>query len=73
MYRFATPGREHACHKVQGAFLVSINHHPVFSTVKAYVALEIMQNEGVCYKTIDLIIAPKKKKSIKDVQKAAND
>ena len=58
--------------KVCGAFLISINHHPVFSTADAYTALETIQNEGVC-KTIDLTIAPKKKLLIKDVRKAAND
>ena len=34
--------------------------------------LSTIQDEGV-YKTIDLTIAPEKKLSIKDVQKAAND
>ena len=58
--------------KVRGAFLISINHHPVFSTADAYSALENIQNEGV-YETINLTIAPKKKLSIKDIQKAVNN
>ena len=33
--------------KVCGAFLISINHHPVFSTANAYTALENIQSEGV--------------------------
>ena len=57
---------------LRGAFLISINHHPVFSTADAYATLATIQNEGV-YETIDLTIAPEKKLSIKDVRKAAND
>ena len=57
---------------LRGAYLISINHHPVFTTAQASTALQNIQDEGV-YKEIDMIFAPEQKMSIKDVRKAAND
>ena len=57
--------------RLRGAFVISINHHPVFTSNDVHTTLANLQNEGV-YKEIELTIAPEKKMSIKDVRKAAN-
>ena len=58
--------------QLKGAYLISVNHHPVFTTEQASKALQDIQDEGV-YKEIDMIFAPEQKMSIKDIRKAAND
>ena len=58
--------------QLKGAYLISVNHHPVFTTEQASKALQTIQDEGV-YKEIDMTFAPEQKMSIKDIRKAAND
>ena len=60
------------CQCLCGAFLISVNHHPVFTTVNIHQALQTIQDEGV-YKKIEMTFAPEQKLSLRDVQKAAND
>ena len=58
--------------RLQGAFVMSMSNHPVFSSNDVRTILTTIQNEGV-RKTIDMTVAPEKKLLIKDVQKAAKD
>ena len=58
--------------KLWGAFLISINHHPVFTAQNAQNLLQTIQDEGVDT-DIELTFAPERKLSIHDVRKAAND
>ena len=58
--------------KIRGAFLISINNHPVFTSADAQRTLQKLQDEGVC-EPIELTFAQERKLSLKDVRKAIND